>query len=121
VNTGIHGRAICIGITALLVAGTVCLAAERTPLKERLPKAGEAIPLVEGFPLLKHLLELKDPWQLDVLKLKDEIFPKPMEFAWGTKEHPILFVDRRFAADHRKPENNVHSLHREDTIHRRKK
>ena len=23
--------------------------------------------------------------------------------------------------DYRKPENNVHSLHREDTIHRRKK
>ncbi len=38
------------------------MAAERTPLKEKLPEAGELIPLIEGFPLLKTLLEMDDPW-----------------------------------------------------------
>jgi len=93
---------ICVSIIAFLAAGSLSFAAaERTPVKKKFPKAAEAIPLIEGFPLLKNLLELNDPWQEDVLKLKDEKFPKPLELAWGSKEHPILFVDRRFAADYR--------------------
>jgi len=80
-------------------------------LRVDFPKAGEdVIRLIEGFPLLNNLLLLEDPWKWDAIELKDRIFtiftrhsyrPRPLELAWGSKEHPILFVDKRFAADYR--------------------
>jgi len=87
------------------------------------PKAGEdLIALIEGFPLLERLLELEDPWSWDPIALKDRIFaifarhsyrPRPLELAWGSKEHPILFVDRRFAADYRDVNWDDYWKHRE--------
>ncbi len=72
-----------------------------------------------GFPVLRKLLELDDPWQLDVLAFKDAVFPKyfdpghsfplgdkvptkSMELICGTEENPVLFVDRRYTYNWRK-------------------
>jgi len=88
-------------------------AAERTVLGEKFPEAGETLALIEGFPLLKNLLELNDPWQGDPIELKDKIaviapdlsnhdpgtVAHPMEVGIGTEDQPLLFIDRRRAYD----------------------
>jgi len=71
------------------------MAAERTPLKEKFPQAGETISLIEGFPLLKNLLELNEPWGRDPVGMKDRIFPRKMEMGMGTEAHPLLFIHWR--------------------------
>ena len=89
--------------SAMLVTGVLVLAsalpampAERTLLKEKFPRAGEkTIVLIEGFPLLKNLLELDAPWGLDPVEMKDRIFPRKMEMGMGSPEHPLLFINRR--------------------------
>ena len=106
-------RLAAMGLVCVLAAVGTLQAAERTPLKEKFPEAGEAIGLIEEFPLLKTLLELNGPWQMDLLTLKDRISPmdpdlahhrtppklRPMEVGIGTEEHPLLFIDRRRAYD----------------------
>jgi len=94
----------CLVTTALicLTASASGFAGERTPLKEKFPKAGEVIPLIEGFPLLKNLLEVNEPWKVDALKLKYQIFPREMKLAFGTRENPALFIGRRYSHDWRK-------------------
>jgi pectate lyase len=96
--TGVHrSRVFCAGLAALLAVGGAAPAAGQAPLSEKFPEAREIIALIEGFPLLKNLLELDNPWRLDALALKKHVFTGPMELAFGTREKPLLFVERRRA------------------------
>ena len=79
------------------------------------PKAGEeAIRLIEGFPLLRKLLEMPAPWKWGPKALKDRLFRREMpgalesaldfgemELACGTQERPGLYIDRRVGHDWR--------------------
>ena len=71
------------------------LVKEQTPLKEKFPGAGEAISLIEGFPLLEALLELDDPWKGDPVRLKERLFPEEVTLAQGSEETPLLFNGQR--------------------------
>jgi len=70
-------------------------------LRVDFPEAGDAITLIEGFPLLNNLLELEDPWSWDPIKLKDQILPGEMSPFPGSEENPVVFVNRRTAHDWR--------------------
>jgi len=85
-------RSALAGLASLFLFALNGAAAERTVLGEKFPEAGETLALIEGFPLLKNLLELNDPWQGDPIEMKDRIFPRKMEMGMGTEEHPLLFV-----------------------------
>jgi len=119
--------AVLASAAIVLAAGNLSLAAvERTPFKEKYPEAEEVFALVgeeggqfrTGFPLLRKLLELKDPWKLEPAELKEAVFPQyfdpghsfplgdkvpteSMELICGTEESPVLFVDRRYTHDWR--------------------
>ena len=69
-------------VVVFLTAGSIsaAVAAERAPLQEKFPETVEVIPAIEDFPLLKNLLELNDPWKEDLPVLKEQIFPRKMEF-----------------------------------------
>jgi len=121
----IRNNVVCACVVVILASGSACLAAgERTPFKEKFPKAAKVFPLIgeeggnfrTGFPVLRKLLELNDPWQGDVLKnvfpthfdrghtwglSRDKLPKEPMELMCGTKENPVLFVDRRYTHDWR--------------------
>ena len=81
----------CVSIVAFMASASAGFAAaERTPLKEKFPKAAEVLPLIgedggnfrTGFPVLRKLLELNDPWQGDVL---NNVFPTHFDpgHSWG--------------------------------------
>jgi len=93
---------IVLVVAAGVLAAGVLAAGERTPLKEKFPEAGEVIPLIEDFPLLKNLLELDDPWKESPVTLKDKIFPKKLELIYGSEAYPLLYVDRRHIHDWQK-------------------
>lgn len=90
-------RAIAFVLCVLFLSAALpATAAERTPLKEKFPEAGEqTIALIEGFPLLRNLLEFGDPWGPDPVEMKARIFPRRMEMGMGSPEHPLLFINRR--------------------------
>lgn len=59
------------------------------------PKAGkDVIALIEGFPLLAKLLEMKNPWSWDPIVLKSQLFPEGMEPFPGSGDPPAVFVNR---------------------------
>jgi|GEM_PF-1159645 len=67
-------------------------------LRVDFPEAGaDAIALIEEFPLLEKLLEIPEPWSLDPIALKEQLFPAGMEALPGSGDPPGVFVNRRAA------------------------
>lgn len=89
-----RAAALILGVLFLSTA-LPAMAAGRVPLKEKFPQAGETISLIEGFPVLKTLLEMDDPWKGNPVRLKEELFPKEVALVQGSQETPLLFSGQR--------------------------
>jgi pectate lyase len=71
-------------------------------LKVDFPEAGnDVIALIESFPLLAKLLELDNPWNVDPMVLKDDLFPEGIQPFPGSGDPPAVFRDRRAVHDWR--------------------
>jgi len=66
------------------------------------PKLGkDVIALIEGFPLLAKLVEMKAPWSWEPIELKGQLLPEGTEPFPGSGDPPAVFVNRRTIHDWR--------------------